>query len=62
MAKYKAKVSYMGLDDTENYNAFGSASKHLWLKEGLVIDIKDVPKTLKEHLIEIKNTNKGGKK
>ena len=62
MAKYKAKVSYMGLDDSENFNSFGSASKHLWLKEGLVIDVKDVPKTLKEHLIEIKNTNKGGKK
>ena len=50
MAKYKAKSSYHELDDTKNYNAFGSASKHLWLKEGLVIDIKDVPKTLKEHL------------
>tara|TARA_Y100000593_G_scaffold30588_1_gene60615 strand:- start:149 stop:337 length:189 start_codon:yes stop_codon:yes gene_type:complete len=62
MAKYKAKSSYHELDDTKNYNAFGSASKHLWLKEGLVIDIKDVPKTLKEHLTEIKNTNKGGKK
>ena len=62
MAKYKAKVSYMGLDDTKNYNAFGSASKHLWLKEGLVIDIKDVPKTLKEHLTEIKNKKEGGKK
>ena len=61
MAKYKAKASYLELDDTENYNAFGSASKHLLLKAGLDIDVKDVPKSLKEHLAEIKNTKKGGK-
>ena len=62
MAKYKAKASYKELDDTKNFNAFGSASKHLWLMEGLEVEIKSVPKDLKEHLIETKNTSKGGKK
>ena len=60
--KVKAKASYKELDDTKNYNAYGSASKHLRLKEGLEIDVKEVPKSLKEHLTEIKATNKGGKK
>ena len=60
--KYKAKASYAGLDDTKNFNAFGSASKHLWLMAGLEVEIKIVPKKLKEHLTEVKNTNKGGKK
>ena len=60
--KYKAKASYKGLDDTKNFNAFGSASKHLWLRAGLEVEIKNVPKKLKEHLTEVKNTNKGGKK
>ena len=62
MAKYKAKASYKELDDTKNYNDFGSGSKHLWLKAGLEIEAKDVPKSLKEHLTEIKNTKEGGKK
>jgi|TARA_R100000458_G_C8134844_1_gene148391 hypothetical protein len=60
--KYKAKASYKGLDDTENFNAHGSASKHLWLLEGLEVEIKNVPKNIKEHLTEVKNTTKGGKK
>ena len=62
MAKYKAKASYKELNDTKNFHAFGSASKHLWLMEGLEVEIKSVPKDLKEHLIETKNTSKGGKK
>ena len=60
--KYKAKASYLELDDTKNFNSFGSSSKHLWLLEGLEIEIKVVPDALKEHLTEIKNTNKGGNK
>ena len=60
--KVKAKAPYKELDDTKNYNAFGSGSKHLWLKAGLEIEAKDVPKSLKEHLTEIKNTKEGGKK
>lgn len=59
--KYKAKASYLELDDTKNFNSFGSSSKHLWLLEGLEVEIKIVPNELKEHLTEIKNT-KGGKK
>ena len=59
--KYKAKASYSELDDTKNFNSFGSSSKHLWLLEGLEVEIKIVPNELKEHLTEIKNT-KGGKK
>ena len=61
MAKYKAKASYKELNNTKNFHAFGSASKHLWLMEGLEVEIKIVPKKLKEHLTEIK-ANKGGKK
>ena len=61
MAKYKAKASYKELNNTKNFHAFGSASKHLWLMAGLGVEIKSVPKDLKEHLTEIKVTNKGGK-
>ena len=60
--KYKAKESYKGLDNTKNFNAFGSASKHLWLMEGLEVEIKSVPSSLKEHVTETKNTKEGGKK
>lgn len=60
--KYKAKPSYLALDDTKNFNSLMSASTHLLLKDGLEIEWnKDIPKNLKEHLTEIKNT-KGGKK
>ena len=60
--KYKAKPSYLALDDTKNFNSLLSASSHLLLKAGLEIEWnKDIPKTLKVLLTEIKNT-KGGKK
>ena len=60
--KYNAKPSYLALDDTKNFNSLLSASSHLLLKAGLEIEWnKDIPKNLKEHLTEIKNT-KGGKK
>ena len=64
MAKYKAKASYKDLDDTKNFHAFDSASKHLLLKAGLEVEWnKPIPKDLKEHLTEIKKkTDKGGKK
>ena len=63
MAKYKAKASYKDLDDTKNFHAFDSASKHLLLKAGIEVEIKSVPEDLKEHLTEIKKkTDKGGKK
>ena len=60
--KYKAKPTYLELDDTKNFNSLMSASTHLLLKDGLEIEWnKDIPKDLKKHLTEIKNT-KGGKK
>ena len=63
MAKYKAKVSYLALDDSENFNSLASSSTHLLLKAGLQVEWnKDIPKELKEHLTEIKNTKEGGKK
>jgi len=59
--KYKAKPSYLALDDTKNFNSLLSASTHLKLKAGLEIEWNnDIPKDLKEHLTEIK-ANKGGK-
>tara|TARA_R100000742_G_C4241112_1_gene60809 strand:+ start:396 stop:587 length:192 start_codon:yes stop_codon:yes gene_type:complete len=59
--KYKAKASYLELDDTKNFNSLLSASTHLKLKAGLEIEWNnDIPKDLKEHLTEIK-ANKGGK-
>ena len=62
MAKYKAKVTYLGLDDSKNFNSLASASTHLLLKAGLEIEWnKDIPTNLKKHLKEIKATNKGGK-
>ena len=63
MAKYKAKASYKELDDTKNVKSLKSCSTHLKLKAGLEIEWKnEIPKDLKEHLTEIKDTNKGGKK
>ena len=63
MAKYKAKSSYKDLDDTKNFKSLLSCSTHLRLKAGLVVEWKnEIPKDLKEHLTEIKDTNKGGKK
>ena len=59
--KYKAKASYKELDDSENFSSLQSASTHLLLIAGLKVEWKgNIPKDLKEHLIEIKNT-KGGK-
>tara|TARA_R100000734_G_C3316688_1_gene109303 strand:- start:29 stop:217 length:189 start_codon:yes stop_codon:yes gene_type:complete len=61
--KVKAKASYKKLSRDKNYIAFDSTSKHLWLMDDREIEIKgDVPEALKEHLIEIKDTNEGGKK
>ena len=61
--KYKAKASYADLDDTKNFKSLLSCSTHLKLKAGLEIEYNGkIPKELKEHLTEIKNTNKGGKK
>ena len=60
--KLKAKVSYSELDDTENFNSLLSASTHLILLAGETAEWNGkIPKNLKEHLTEIKNT-KGGKK
>ena len=60
--KYKAKASYKELDDTKNFSSLKSASTHLLLIAGLEVEWKgNIPKDLKEHLTEIKNTNKGGK-
>ena len=63
MAKYKAKKSYTDLDDTKNFKSLKSCSTHLKLKAGLVIEWdNDIPKDLKEHLTEIKDTKEGSKK
>ena len=60
--KYKAKPTYLELDDTKNFNSLMSASTHLLLKAGLEIEWKGkIPKELKGHLTEIKETT-GGKK
>ena len=60
--KIKAKASYSELDDTENFNSLLSASTHLILLAGETAEWNGkIPKNLKEHLTEIKNT-KGGKK
>ena len=61
--KYKAKASYSGLDDTKNFKSLLSCSTHLRLEAGLVVEWKNaIPKELKEHLTEIKDTKEGGKK
>ena len=59
--KYKAKATYIDLDDTENFKSLKSCSTHLKLKAGNVIEWKgNIPKDLKEHLTEIKD-KKGDK-
>ena len=63
MAKYKAKASYKELEDTKNFKSLLSCSTHLKLKAGLTIEWKnEIPKDLKEHLTEIKDTKEGSKK
>ena len=60
--KYKAKATYKDLDDTKNFKSLLSCSAHLKLKAGLEIEWKGkIPKELKGHLTEIKETT-GGKK
>tara|TARA_R110002012_G_scaffold92852_3_gene225342 strand:- start:903 stop:1088 length:186 start_codon:yes stop_codon:yes gene_type:complete len=60
--KYKAKASYKELDDTKNFSSLKSASTHLLLIAGLEVEWKgNIPKDLKGHLTEIKDT-RGGKK
>jgi len=48
--KYKAKESYKKLDDSKNYCAFSSPSKHRQLMAGLEVKISEVPKELQAHL------------
>jgi len=61
--KIKAKASYSELDDTQNFKSLKSCSTHTRLKAGLEVEWKgNIPKELKEHLTEIKNTKEGGKK
>tara|TARA_R110000824_G_scaffold176451_1_gene355412 strand:+ start:3928 stop:4113 length:186 start_codon:yes stop_codon:yes gene_type:complete len=60
--KIKANESYKELDDTINFNSLLSASTHLKLLAGETAEWKGkIPKDLKEHITEIKITNKGGK-
>ena len=59
--KYKAKATYIDLDDTKNFKSLLSCSTHLKLKAGKVIEwIGNIPKDLQEHLTEIKD-KKGAK-
>ena len=63
MAKYKAKKSYAELDHDKNFTSLLSASTHLKLLEGEVVEWNnDIPKDLMKHLTEIKNKKEGGKK
>ena len=48
--KYKVKDSYKKLDDSKNYNAFGSPAKHMRLMAGHEVEIDSVPKELEKHL------------
>jgi hypothetical protein len=53
--KYKAKDTYKSLGDDKNFHSLGSASKHLKLLNGEVIEWdKTLPKKLKETLTEVK--------
>tara|TARA_B100001250_G_C19797508_1_gene789469 strand:+ start:469 stop:720 length:252 start_codon:yes stop_codon:yes gene_type:complete len=50
MAKYKAKDSYLTLDDMSNFNKFSSPAKHNVLMDGRIIELSQVPDKLKKHL------------
>ena len=53
--KYKAKKSYNDLPSSENLQSLGMGSKHIWLIEGLEITFNgELPDSLKDHLIEVK--------
>ena len=43
---YKAKPSYKKLNDSENYNHFGSPVKHYKLLNDEEINVTDLPKEL----------------
>lgn len=50
MAKYKAKSSYLELENDSNYIAYSSLNKHNTLLRGGEINSSDPPEELKEHL------------
>ena len=53
--KYKVTDSYNKLDDSKNYNAFGSPAKHMRLMAGYEVEIDSVPKELEKHLESAKS-------
>ena len=56
---YKAKSSYKKLDDSENFNHFGSPVKHNKLINDEEINVTDLPKELEKHLIKVDIKKKG---
>jgi len=53
MAKFKAKPSYKDLKD--NFVGLGSASTHLRLLDGMVVEFdKEIPEDILECLTEVK--------
>tara|TARA_Y100000310_G_C20535794_1_gene740774 strand:+ start:86 stop:277 length:192 start_codon:yes stop_codon:yes gene_type:complete len=62
--KYKAKTSYEGLSNDNNFLALGSASTHLKLVAGEVVEVSKsllpLAKELEECLTEVKD-KKGDK-
>ena len=57
--KYKAKPAYAALSNDENFLALGSATTHLRLMDGLVVEMPKsllpVNKKIKDCLTEVKN-------
>ena len=57
MAKYKAKDTYKDLKKENNFAGKGSASTHIRLLDGLVVEIPKaikLDKKLKDTLVEVK--------
>ena len=58
MAMYKAKKTYLDLDEKDNFDGLGSPSKHGLLVAGHILELEDIPEKIKIHLQEIKSTSK----
>ena len=56
--KYKIKKSYLELTNKENYCSLGSPSKHGRLVSGEILELDNVPDSIKKHLTEVKPIKK----
>ena len=59
MTMYKAKKTYLDLDEKDNFDGHGSPSKHGMLVAVYTLELDNVPEKIEPHLQEVgKKTKK----